>query len=62
MSHTYKYPRGTLDETIVRDGFEVNARIKQKLKRQKQTKRKRKKVATALKKFISFRDKQRARV
>lgn len=62
MSHTYKYPRESLEHSITRNEYEANLRIRKKLERQKQQKKKKIKDRRSFKKFISFRDKQRARV
>ena len=62
MSRTYKYPRESLEETIIRNEFDVRLRIEERLKQQKNRKKKRIKIARSFRKFISYRDKQRARV
>ena len=61
MSRTYKYPRESLEDIRVRNETEVNLRIRKRLERQKQARKKKIKKALSSKKFISFRDKQRAR-
>ena len=61
MSRTYKYPRESLNDKRIRNETEANLKNRKKLERQKQAKKKKIKKALSLKKFISFRDKQRAR-
>ena len=62
MSRTYKYPRESLEDTIIRIEFDAKLRIEERLKRQKHRKKQRAKIARSFRKFISYRDKQRARV
>lgn len=62
MSRTYKYSRETLNNSIIRNERDANIRMKKKLEWRKQQRKKKIKVDRSFKKFISFRDKQRARV
>lgn len=62
MSRTYKYPREALEDSITRDEFEANLRIKKRLEKQKNRKKMKAKIDRSFRKLISFRDKQRAKM
>lgn len=66
MSRTYRYPRESLDDSIIRNESDVRRKIQEKLARQKQQRKKRSKAARALdrsfRKMISYRDTLRASV
>ena len=51
MSRTYKYPRESLDDIRVRNEAEANLRIRKRLEKQKQLRKK--KIPTGLKKFAN---------
>lgn len=61
MSRTYKYPRESLEDPVVRTEFEANLRIEKRLERQKQRKKRKIKTARSFMKYISFRDRARTR-
>ena len=62
MSRTYKYPRESLGDSVIRNEFETDLRIKEKISRQKHLKKRRERAARSFIKMISFRDKQRAKM
>ena len=62
MSRTYRYPRESLEDSIVRDEFDADLRIREKIDKQKHRKKRLKKAARSFIKMISFRDRQRARM
>ena len=62
MSRTYKYARETLNHKIVRKESDASQRMKKKLELRKQQRKKKIRTNRSFKKFISFRDKQWARV
>lgn len=61
MSHTYKYPRESLSNSINRGEFGADKRIQKRLKKQRISRKKKIKIARSLKKFVGFRDNQRTR-
>lgn len=62
MSRTYKYARESLGDKIFREEYDASYRMKKKLEWRKKQRKKKIKIKRAFKKFISFRDRQRARV
>ena len=62
MSRTYRYPRESLEDSTVRDEFDTDLRIREKIDKQKHRKKRLKKATRSFIKMISFRDRQRARI
>ena len=60
MSRTYKFPRSSLENFVMREEPKSDFRIQKKLERQKQLRKKRARIAS-LKKNLRFGDRQRTR-
>ncbi len=61
MSRIYKYPRVSLDDSIERDEVDASLRLKKKLEKRKQQRKKSTKVSRSFRKLMSFRDKNKIR-
>ena len=62
MSRTYKYPRESLGDSIERNESDIQQRIKKRIERRRLQRAKKSRKLHSFKKFIQFRDRQRARV
>ena len=62
MSRTYKCPRTSLEDSVVRDESVASLRMQKKIEKKKRQKRRKIETERSFKKLISFRDQQRARM
>ena len=61
MSDTYKYPKKAIGGELSKVGRDVNFRVQEKIRWQKNQKKRRIKASRSFKEFIRFRDKHLAK-